>query len=103
MATSARGKILAMYGCNFVSITGVMNGSRFFVPKIKWIRMADRDWGMGVSSLSNYFAPSALGFLSTLFLGRWPRLLHFAPLALQYRLFHASSNFSPYCGTWTCH
>ncbi|HEY3027574.1 MAG TPA: hypothetical protein VGJ55_15595 [Pyrinomonadaceae bacterium] len=29
-----------------------------------------------------YFAPSALGILDVLYLGRWPRLLHFAPLAL---------------------
>jgi hypothetical protein len=53
-------KILAIYGCSFVSIAGVMKGSRFFVLKIIWIRMDDRDWGMGVSSLSDYFAPSAL-------------------------------------------
>ncbi len=31
-----------------------------------------------------YFAPSALGNFAELYLGRWPRLLHFAPLALSY-------------------
>src|ERR1043166_2119005 len=48
-------KILAMYGCNSVSIAGVINGSRFFVLKTRWIRMDDRDCGMGVSSLSELF------------------------------------------------
>jgi hypothetical protein len=31
---------------------------------------------------SSYSAPSALGHNSIVNLGRWPRLLHFAPLAL---------------------
>jgi len=36
-------KIDAMYGCNCDSIAGVINGSRFFVLKIRWIRIEDRD------------------------------------------------------------
>src|SRR5687768_3287806 len=37
---------------------------------------------------STYYAPSALDHNSTVNLGRWPRLLHHAPLALN-----ASNNF----------
>src|SRR5437660_359796 len=35
-----------MYGCNSGSIAGVMNGSRFFVLKTRWIKMDDKDWAM---------------------------------------------------------
>jgi hypothetical protein len=31
----------------------------------------------------DYYALSALGIVIGLYLGRWPRLLHFAPLALS--------------------
>src|SRR5437588_1972552 len=75
--------IVAMYGCNSLSIGDVMNGSRFFVLKTRWIRMEDSDWGMQGSPFLIDFAPSALSPFETHdFLGRWPRLLHCAPSAL---------------------
>src|SRR6185295_3627820 len=37
-----------------------------------------------------HFAPSALRRLCTFHLGRWPRLLHFAPLALRPGVFTRS-------------
>jgi hypothetical protein len=41
-------RILAIYGCNSGSISGVINGSRFFVLKIKWIKIDDSDCDMRV-------------------------------------------------------
>src|SRR6266536_5248237 len=61
-------KIVAMYGCNSFSIDAVINGSRFFVLKIIWIRMDDRDWDMEYPRLPDYFAPSALSYCEILFL-----------------------------------
>ena len=43
-----------------------------------------------ISLVLLYFAPSALGIFTGLYLGRWPRLLHFAPLALRATLFTQS-------------
>src|SRR5258706_423493 len=72
-----------MYGCNSGSTAGVMNGSRFFVLKTRWMSIDDKDWGMGVSLAFRIISRlQRLELLVIRFLGRWPRLLHFAPLAL---------------------
>ena len=42
---------------------------------------------LSLERVHHHFAPSALRSLKWFHLGRWPRLLHFAPLALGSRVF----------------
>src|SRR3979409_695093 len=55
-----------MYECNSDSIAGLINGSRFFVLKTKWMRMENRDCGIGDSSFWLFRAFSACGLEITL-------------------------------------
>src|SRR2546425_11637583 len=81
-----------MYGCNSVSILGVMNGSRFFVLKTRWTRTDDSDCDIFLRR-----AFSAPCLFQPRNLGRRPRLLHFAPLARRSRLSVASDATTGYC------